>query len=233
MPVPKVFSSPEVFISYSSSDRARVLTIADQLQSAGIRFWLDRHKIDGGMWWAEEIVRGIKSCKVLMLMCSDPAMRSRAVKQEIQLAWKYGLVYLPLLLTPTHFPEQLQFFLEGCQWIDVVDSPSEQWLTPVLRALVQAGVECSGAGPANLETKLFIQPTRPDPGLEGLRSVAKFTDRIWPLVVEDELSPPSRHTLYCTRPGCPTERCSAQHSSRQQDLLGYQLGSRGPFVVAR
>src|SRR5262249_54343607 len=190
MPITKVSRSPEVFISYSSGDRARVLTIADRLQSAGVRLWLDRHKIDGGMWWAEEIVRGIKCCKVLMLMCSDAAMQSRAVKQEIQLAWKYGLVYLPLLLTPTQFPEQLQFFLEGCQWINVVDSPPERWLTPVLRALSQAGVECSDAGPVSLEDKSSIQPTRPDPGLEGLRSVAKFTDRIWPLVVEEEMLHP-------------------------------------------
>jgi len=60
-----------------------------------------------------EIVRGIKGCKVLLLMCSDAALRSRNVKQEIQLAWKYERPYLPLLLEPTSFPEQLEYWLEA------------------------------------------------------------------------------------------------------------------------
>src|SRR6266540_3541935 len=83
-------SAPEVFINYASRDSDRVLPIADQLQGASVSLWLDRHKIPGGSNYGPEIVRGIKGCKVLMLICSDAALRSRNVKQEIQLAWKYG-----------------------------------------------------------------------------------------------------------------------------------------------
>jgi hypothetical protein len=189
MPAPVSVAHPEAFISYASRDRARVLPIADQLQSAGVRAWLDRNRIDGGMVWAEEIVRGIKSCKAMLLMCSDAAMRSRAVKQEIQLAWKYELAYLPLLLEQTHFPEQLQFFLEGCQWIEVMEKPAEQWLPPVLRALARVGIESSRLASGHPAGGSGIQPTRPAPDLHGLRAVAKFTDRIWPLVVEQQTQP--------------------------------------------
>jgi hypothetical protein len=127
--------SPEVFVSYASGDRGRVLPILDRLQTAGVRCWLDRREIEGGMRWADAIVRGIRNCKVLMLMCSDAALRSRAVRQEIQLAWRYERAYLPVLLERTQFPEQLQFFLEGCQWIELIDLPAEQWFGPLLRAL--------------------------------------------------------------------------------------------------
>src|SRR4051812_21066354 len=91
-------ASAEVFISYASADRSRVLPVADQLRLAGVPAWFDRSRIEGGMRWAEEIVRGIQGAKALLLMCSDAAMRSRAVRQEVQLAWRYDLAYLPLLL---------------------------------------------------------------------------------------------------------------------------------------
>jgi hypothetical protein len=121
-PVPR----PEAFISYARADRERVLAVADHLQRAGVSAWLDRDRIEGGTRWAEEIVRGIRGSKALLLMCSDAAMRSRAVRQEVQLAWRYDLAYLPLLLERTDYPEQLQFFLEGCQWIELLDHHGER-----------------------------------------------------------------------------------------------------------
>jgi hypothetical protein len=175
----------DVFISYASRDRERVTAIADQLQLHGVRLWLDHRRVAGGAGWAREIVRAIKACKALLLMCSDAAMRSRAVAQEIQLAWKYRLSYLPLLLEQTSFPEQLEFFLEGCQWIETRDRPQNQWLPEVLGALVNIGVQCRELAGDSADEGSPICPRLPSPGLDGLRAIAQFTDRIWPYVVEE------------------------------------------------
>lgn len=88
----------EVFISYASADRDRVLPIANRLTVAGVSVWLDRYKIEGAARWAEEIVRGIEACKVFLLMCSDASMRSWAVKQELQLAGECQKRLLPLII---------------------------------------------------------------------------------------------------------------------------------------
>jgi hypothetical protein len=171
----------EVCVSYASQDRERVLRIADALEAAGARVWLDRNRIDGGTNYGPEIARGIKNCKVLMLICSDASMRSRNVRQEIQLAWKYERSYLPVLLEPISFPEQLEYWLEGWQWVEVMDAPPERWLPAVLRALSLAGVRCHpGTGSAN-NAEAVAQPARPERGLQGLLSVASFTDQIWPV----------------------------------------------------
>src|SRR5262245_56519710 len=92
---PSTSGDTEVFISYSSADRPRVLDIADQLEAAGVPVWIDRNKSNGGRRWDEQIVRAIRDCKVVLLMCSQASMRSRNVKQEIQLAWRYNRPYLP------------------------------------------------------------------------------------------------------------------------------------------
>ncbi len=56
-------------------------------------------------------------------MFSAASMRSGNVKQEIQLAWHYRRPYLPLLLDESirgSYPGQIQYWLEGCQWIEVL-----------------------------------------------------------------------------------------------------------------
>lgn len=163
---------PDVFISYSSRDRDRVLPIADRLESAGIRVWIDRSKIPGGTNYGSRIVDGIKNCRVLLLMCSDASLRSKNVKQEIQLAWKYERPYLPLLLEQTSFPEQIEYWLEGWQWVEIMHRPAESWLPEVLQALSACSIKTTSPAPLRRA------------GLDGLRAIAKFTDQIWPLPAE-------------------------------------------------
>jgi hypothetical protein len=175
----------DVFISYSSQDRARVLEIAEQLENSGITVWIDRNRIPGGTNYGPEIVKGIKECGVLALMCSDNSLRSKNVKQEIQLAWKYTKPYLPLLLEQISFPEQIEYWLEGWQWIEILNNPVENWLPQVINALENAGIQSaprdvSPGKPLSL-TDQAAQPIQLSKGLEGLLNLASFTDQIWPL----------------------------------------------------
>jgi hypothetical protein len=172
---------PEVFVSYASVDRDRVLRIADRLAAAGVSLWIDRTGIPGGTSYGEAIVRGIKSSKVLLLMVSHASMRSRNVRAEIQLAWKYERPYLPLLLEAIEFPEQIEYWLEGWQWIDASNALEHQWLPRLLDALTLKGVGVRGRVPAGAAAS----PTQTaEPGLSSLMSMARFTDQIWPLPAE-------------------------------------------------
>ncbi|MBM3459524.1 MAG: TIR domain-containing protein, partial [Armatimonadetes bacterium] len=181
----------EVFISFSSRDRPAALRIVDLLEAAGVSVWLDQTRIVGGANYGSEIVRGVKNCRVLLLICSNASLRSRNVKQEIQLAWKYERPYLPLLLERTGFPEQVEYWLEGWQWVEVLDRPPAEWLPEVLRALAAAGVHV-GAGSvptAEVVAPRFrdlggAQEAAPPPlhGLEGLHTLARHTDQLWPLL---------------------------------------------------
>jgi non-specific serine/threonine protein kinase len=126
---------PHVFISYASVDRERVLTVVDTLRSADVPVWLDKADIQGGTQYGTEIGEGIRNCRALMLMCSAASLTSRNVKQEILLAWRYQRPYLPLMLERTPIPPELEYWLVGFQWIEVLDRPADEWLPRVLDAL--------------------------------------------------------------------------------------------------
>ncbi len=204
---------PEVFVSYASRNRERVVQLAGDLESAGVTIWRDQTEILGGENYGPKIVHGIKNCKVLLLVCTDASMRSRNVKQEIQLAWHYGRPYLPLLVEPiNNYPEQVQYWLEGWQWIEVLDRPAARWLPQVLQALAKAGV--NSKLPTTVTGEPLVEPTPPAHGLEGLRVLARFTDQIWPVPADRVQRGASRSALRDL--GAPQD--GVQH--------GLRLGSR-------
>src|SRR5262249_37961973 len=155
------------------------------------------------------------------LMCSDASLRSKNVKQEIQLAWRYARPYLPLLLESTNFPDQLQYWLEGWQWIEVLNRPVTAWLPEVLAALAHVDVQSAYRPVEALHATVsripdqahsLVQPTALSQGLQGLRSLAKFTDQLWPVPTEQ-----------VRRGATPTRGLGAPQDNVQR---GYRLGSR-------
>ncbi|MGD9714909.1 MAG: toll/interleukin-1 receptor domain-containing protein, partial [Thermomicrobiales bacterium] len=128
-----------VFVSCASVNRERVITVVDTLEAHGVSTWFDRSDIPGGTSYGPEIVSGIKNATAIVLMCSEAALASRNVRQEIQLSWRHERPILPLLLEPLVFPDDVAYWLEGAQWIEVLDEPAEHWLDPVRRALALMG----------------------------------------------------------------------------------------------
>jgi TIR domain-containing protein/uncharacterized protein DUF4384 len=219
----------EVFISYASADRERVLPIADQLAAAGVSVWLDTYKIEGAARWAEEIVRGIKSCKVFLLMCSDAAMRSWAVKQELQLAGECQKRLLPLILRQTNFPDQMRFFLAGWQWIEVLDHPTEEWLPCVLRALQRAEVSCHLPGSCLSTVDKVVETVSLEWSWEGLRALARLTDQIWPMPAN---SNQRRVTRGVTRGlGAPQDEVQRIYRLRDRIWLAIESDREGHLLL--
>ena len=138
------------FVSYASADRERVLPIVDALAEAGINVWMDRYDIKPGSNWAAEIVQGIRGCSALLVACSPAAFASRNVRQEIQVAGKYNRPYVPLILEPAQFPDEVEYQLEGRQWVEVLERPPSEWLPDLLAALREHNVVPFEAAAASL-----------------------------------------------------------------------------------
>lgn len=225
----------DVFVSYASHDREQVVQLVRQIESAGVTIWRDQNEILGGENYGPKIVHGIRHSRVLLLLCSNASMRSRNVKQEIQLAWHYEKRYLPLLIEPIEgYPEQIQYWLEGTQWIEVFNRPVTQWLPRALNSLATAGVE-SNAGVADV-AEPAAQAIPFSQGLAGLRALARFTDQLWPLPAENrqfladrgglrDLGAPQDGVQYEFRLG--SRVCLAVESDRAGHLLLLDEGTSG------
>jgi len=133
-------AAPYVFVSYASADRARVMPLVGALERAGVTVWLDQQGIAGGENYGTVIADAVKGSAAFVLMASAASLTSRNCKQEIALGWRFERPYLPLLLEEVTIPDDLAYWLEAAQWIEVLDKPEAVWLPQVLTALAPLGI---------------------------------------------------------------------------------------------
>ncbi len=132
--------APYVFVSYASVDRERVLPVVERLEAAGVSVWIDREGIHGGENYGQIITAAIKDAAVIMVMASDAALASRNVRQELALGWRFEKAYLPLLLDPVTVPDEVAYWLEAAQWIELLQRPEREWLADVGQALARHAI---------------------------------------------------------------------------------------------
>lgn len=138
-----------VFISYSSTDRERVLRIVGRLSRQAVDCWIDRNKIPGGSEWAGEITRNIKACQTLVLMATVRSLSSPNVGNEIGLAAKFGKNIMPVWLEPDlEYPDNVAYYLNGINYILAEDNePGEDdensWWRKLLDGLRQTNANVS------------------------------------------------------------------------------------------
>ena len=135
--------SAEVFISYASKDRKRILNLVDRLESAGVSVWIDQMSIEGATMWSQEIVSAIRNCKVLILAISGNSADSKNVVKELALASEGHKNILPVYLESAEIPESMAYQLAGIQRVEFFDGDEEVGQQSVIRALAKLGVTVS------------------------------------------------------------------------------------------
>ena len=148
--------SSEVFISYASKDRKRILDLVDRLSAAGVSVWIDQMGIEGATMWSQEIVAAIRDCKVLILAISKNSAGSENVVKEVALASEGRKRILPVYLEQAEIPESMAYQLAGIQRVDFFEGQEELGKQSVIRALLKMGVnvseEASSAASANISS---------------------------------------------------------------------------------
>jgi len=135
--------SAEVFISYASKDRKRILDLVDRLESAEVSVWIDQMSIEGATMWSEEIVSAIRNCKVLILAISGNSADSKNVVKELALASEGQKNILPVYLESAEIPESMAYQLAGIQRVEFFAGDEEVGQQSVIRALAKLGVTVS------------------------------------------------------------------------------------------
>ena len=109
-----------VFISHSSHDKIIADMIVDSLESEGISSWIAPRDIPGGSNYGASIAKGLRECKILVLVFSKKSNESDAVFREVQMAFDQKKVIIPFRINDVQVSDDLSFYLSGLHWIDAV-----------------------------------------------------------------------------------------------------------------
>ncbi len=103
-----------LFISYSRREAPFVDVLLDALEDKGVQVWLDYRSLTPGKPWLEQILAGIESAEVFLLIVSKASMASKNVELEYQHALKQQKRIVLLIFEATPLPSALQ----GYEWLD-------------------------------------------------------------------------------------------------------------------
>lgn len=160
----------DVFISYSTKNTEYANTVCERLEENGIECWIAPRNIKTGTNFAKEIMDGLNTAKIVVLIFSKFAQESEYVNNEIDTAFSKNKHIVSLKVDDSFPHDQMQFFLKNTQWLDAsptaleegditLESCYEQLVDDVQRVLENvdsnSGAEVTGVKIAAKEKSFF------------------------------------------------------------------------------
>jgi formylglycine-generating enzyme required for sulfatase activity len=124
----------QVFISYSSADKATAERICGALEEAGIACWIAPRNIEPGTDYPTALVEAIRSVRVLVLILTEPAAASPHILSEVGHAFSGKKRIIPFRISQKAVPEDLEYFLSMTQWLDAPEGCTEQNLKRLIES---------------------------------------------------------------------------------------------------
>ncbi len=109
----------DVFISYSRKDIDEAERLCQELDAAGVKYWIDRN-IHGSANFLSEITRNIRQCKVVIFIASNNSANSEWTQKEILYALKRQKKIIPFRIGEFSFDtnDELDFVFSNVQWLE-------------------------------------------------------------------------------------------------------------------
>jgi hypothetical protein len=146
----------EVFISYSTKDRQTAEQVCASLEALGIPCWMAPRDILPGKIWTEAIVEALDECRVMVIILSTNANKSKQVWREAQLADDVDITIVPFRIEAVIPAKTLKYYLALNHWLDALTPPLEyhvQLLASTVRTIIppaptEQSSKSSSAAPA-------------------------------------------------------------------------------------
>ncbi|MGH8470712.1 MAG: TIR domain-containing protein [Gammaproteobacteria bacterium] len=162
----------DLFVSYSSRDKATADAVCASLEGNGIRCWIAPRDVLPGVEWGEAIVNAIHESKVMVMVFSARANESRHIRREVERAVSQGIAIVPFRIEDIVPSNSLQYFIGNLHWLDALTTPLEYHLS-YLASKVKVLLSQIGAGEKPEEVKPPPQMRRQSPGEDHARAVSQ------------------------------------------------------------
>ena len=142
---PPSTSKRSVFISHASKNFKLADEVRAVLEEKGISCWIAPRDIPAGGSYGTEIINGISQCSVFLLLLTNESNLSAPVRNEVERAFNYQKVIIPVRLADIKPAQDIEFFVSNAQWVDAIHTPLRKRMDEVA-AIVHA-VETSSQLP--------------------------------------------------------------------------------------
>ncbi|EDY21873.1 hypothetical protein CfE428DRAFT_1119 [Chthoniobacter flavus Ellin428] len=142
--------SREIFISYSTEDRAVADNLCEALEATGLTCWIAPRNIEPGSSWTASIMNAISECRIMILIFSSKSNESDHVVREILHAVEKRRQVFPIRIEDVIPTGGLGYCLVGVQWFEATAQPLSRHvgsLVTQIRQVLQNSGETT-AGPA-------------------------------------------------------------------------------------
>lgn len=127
----------DVFISYSSKDKAIADAVCAKLENNRIRCWIAPRDILPGVEYGQALVNAIKTSRAVVLVLSSNSNVSPQVMREIERAVSSGIPIIPLRIEDITPSESMEYYLSSVHWLDAITPPIEQHLDKLTDTVVR------------------------------------------------------------------------------------------------
>ena len=110
---------PQIFITYSSKDQKVARTICTALENRGLACWISFRNVKPGQNYQEQIVKAIRTAKIMVLVFTANANNSNEIKKELALASQHNLIVIPVRIEDVTPSEAFAYEFATRQWIDL------------------------------------------------------------------------------------------------------------------
>lgn len=107
----------DVFISYSTKDKAIADVVCNTLENNGIHCWIAPRNIQPGKPYAREIINGIVSSKALLLIYTSNSNSAEHVINEVDAAFNAKKTIIPFLVEDVTMNPELVYYLARKHWL--------------------------------------------------------------------------------------------------------------------
>ena len=106
----------DVFISYSTKDKAVADAVCAALESNGVNCWIAPRNIEPGTPYASAIINGIKETGLFLLVFTSNSNMSEHVINEVDIAFNANKEIIPFMLEDVPMNPELNYYLSRKQW---------------------------------------------------------------------------------------------------------------------
>jgi hypothetical protein len=125
----------DVFISYSSKDKAIADRVCHALEERGERCWIAPRDIPYGSDWQGAIIEALTRAGAMVLVFTNNTNESAHVRREVSAALEAGAIVIPLRTEEATPEGALRYNLINLHWMDAISPPVEAHIEGLIATL--------------------------------------------------------------------------------------------------